>query len=425
LSTKVLTPLAVKAAKPKRNAAGELIRAEYPDRGCAGLYLCVQPSGAKSWALRYRFNGDTRKLTLGAVADREAPGLIDALTLAGARKAAADARHRVEQGIDPAAQKRTTKATTADMAAQRATDNVEALAEQFLRLYAKASTRPRTYRQTEDVLRRLVLPAWRGRTVHDVRRRDCIALIDEIASARGPHMANKSLAVLSRWFSWLVGRDVITVSPAMGVERPAKDVPRERILDDSEVAALWHVCDEEGVFGSFVRVMLLTGTRRSEAAGMRWSEINEVTRLWSLPRERVKNAVAHTVPLAPQAWAIIASQPRLVGSDLVFTHSGAKPIGGFSRLKANIDRRMTLATPWTLHDTRRTCASGMQRLGIRAEVVERCLNHRSGAYRGISGVYQVDPMADAKRDAFERWAAHVEELVKPAPKVVRLRRGRT
>ena len=202
MSTKVLTPLAVKAAKPKRNAVGELIRAEYPDRGCAGLYLCVQPSGAKSWALRYRFNGDTRKLTLGAVADREAPGLIDALTLAGARKAAADARHRVEQRTDPAAQKRTTKATTADLAAQRAADNVEALAEQFLRLYAKPRTRPRTYRQTEDVLHRLVLPAWRGRTVHDVRRRDCIALIDEIASERGPHMANKSLAVLSRWFSW-------------------------------------------------------------------------------------------------------------------------------------------------------------------------------------------------------------------------------
>ena len=167
--------------------------------------------------------------------------------------------------------------------------------------------------------------------------------------------------------------------------------------------------------------MLLTGTRRSEAAGMKWSEINEVTRLWSLPRERVKNAVAHTVPLAPQVWAIIASQPRLVGCDFVFTHDGSKPIGGFSRLKANIDRRMTLATPWRLHDARRTCASGMQRLGIRAEVVERCLNHRSGVYRGISGVYQVDPMADAKRDAFERWAAHVEELVKPAPKVVRLR----
>jgi hypothetical protein len=186
MGSKVLTPLAVKAARPKRNARGVLVRNEIPDRGCAGLYLLVQPSGQKSWALRYRFNGIPRKLTLGAVADHEAPGLTNAFTLAGARKAAADARHRVEQGIDPAAQRRTAKAASENLAAQWAADNVEALAEQFLRLCAKLSTRPRTYRQTEDVLRRLVLPAWQGRTVHDVRRRDVIALIDDIAGERGP-----------------------------------------------------------------------------------------------------------------------------------------------------------------------------------------------------------------------------------------------
>jgi integrase len=411
LATKVLTPLTVKAAKPKRNAAGVLARAEYPDRGCAGLYLIVQPSGLKSWALRYRFSGDTRKLTLGAVADHEAPGLTDAFTLAGARKAAADARHRVEQGIDPAAQKRTAKATALGLAAQRAADNVEALAEQFLRLYAKPRTRPRTYRQTEDVLRRLVLPAWQGRTVHDIRRRDVIALIDDIAGERGPHMANKSLAVLGRWLSWLVGRDVIAISPTSGVERPAQNVPRERALDDSEIAALWRACGEESVFGAFVRVLLLTGARRSEVSGMRWSELNETTRVWQLPRERVKNGVPHALPLAPQAWAIISAQCRFADCDLVFTHDGRRAIGGFSRSKHTLDQRARLPTPWTLHDARMTCASTMQRLGIRAEVIERCLNHRSGVYRGIAGTYQRDEMLEAKRNAFELWARHVEQLI--------------
>ena len=99
MSAKVLTVLAAKAAKPKRNAAGALVRAEYPDRGCTGLYLVVQPSGLKSWALRYRFDGAPRKLSLGGFADHEVPG-GDALTLAGARKAAAEARHKVEQGMD-------------------------------------------------------------------------------------------------------------------------------------------------------------------------------------------------------------------------------------------------------------------------------------------------------------------------------------
>jgi integrase len=418
----VLTPLAIRAAKPKRNAAGELIRAEYPDRGCAGLYLIVQPSGLKSWALRYRFNGDTRKLTLGAVADHEAPGLT-ALTLAAARKAAADARHRVEQGIDPAAQKRTAKATSAKLAAQHAADNVATLAEQFLRLYAAPNTRPRTYQQTEDVLQRLVLPAWQGRTAHDIRRRDIIALVDEIAGECGPQMANKSLAVLGRWFSWLVSRDVIAASPTIGVERPARDVPRERVFDDAEVAALWRACEGEGVFGAFVRVLLLSGARRAEASGMQWSEIAEAERLWCLPRERVKNGVPHTVPLAPQAWSIIAAQPRYANCDFVFTNDGRRSIGSFSRSKHKLDQRAKLATPWVLHDARRSCASGMQRLGIRAEVIERCLNHRSGVYRGISGVYQRDEMLEAKREAFAAWSRHIEQLVsaKLAANVTRVR----
>jgi integrase len=411
MTAKVLTPIAVKAAKPKRNGDGERLRTEFPDRGCAGLYLVVQPSGLKSWALRYRFRGISKKLTLGAVADHPDPGLVDALTLAGARKAAADARHQIEQGIDPAAQKRMAKATSAKLAAQRAADNVEALAEQFLRLYARVSTRPRTYQQTEDVLQRLVLPAWRGRTVHDIRRRDVIALIDDISGERGPHMANKSLAVLGRWFSWLVGRDVIATSPATGVERPAQNVLRERVLDDGEIAALWQACGEEGIFGAFVRVLLLTGARRSEASAMRWGELDEAKRLWALPRERVKNGQPHTVPIAPQAWAVITAQPRYVGCDFVFTNDGRRAVGGFSRSKRNLDQRMKPAMPWTLHDVRRSVASGMQRLDIRAEVIERCLNHRSGAYRGIAGVYQRDPMLGAKCAAFEAWARHVEQIV--------------
>jgi integrase len=425
MAIKVLTPIAVKAAKPKRNGDGEMVRAEYPDRGCRGLFLVVQPSGVKSWALRYRFGGISKKLTLGAVADHEAPGLIDAFTLAGARKAAADARHRVEQGIDPAAQKRTAKAASEKCAAERAADNVAALAEQFLRLYAKVSTRPRTYQQTEDVLRRLVLPAWQGRTVHDVRRRDVIALIDDIAGERGPHMANKALAVLGRWFAWLVNRDVVAVSPTIGVERPARNIPRERILNADEISSLWRTCGEEGVFGALARVLLLTGARRSEAAGMRWSEIDEAERLWSLPRERVKNATPYAAPLAPQAWAIIAAQPRFAGCDFVFTVDGRRPIGGFSRLKRALDARMKPASSWRLHDLRRSCASGMQRLGVRVEVVEACLNHRSGAYRGVSGVYQRDPMLDAKRVAFETWGDHVEQIVhgkSATTKVIKLRR---
>src|SRR5262249_3638886 len=223
LSLPAVTPRGVRGRQKcspasRRRRVGRIrpppARAEYADRGCTGLYLVVQPSGLKSWALRYRFDGAPRKLALGSFADHEVPG-GDALTVAGARKAAAEARHKVEQGMDPAAQKRQAKASAARLAVLRTAGSVEALAEQVLSPYAKPPTRPRPHQQTEDVLRRLVLPAWRGHTVHEVRRRGVIALVEDIAAEHGPHMADKARAVLGKFFAWLVARDVIAASPCL------------------------------------------------------------------------------------------------------------------------------------------------------------------------------------------------------------------
>jgi integrase len=404
---KALTQFAVKAAKPSRD------RVEIPDGGCTGLYLVVQPSGVKSWALRYRFDGTPKKLTLGR-ADREG-----ALSLAAARKTAIDARHRLEQGVDPAPEKQVARAALKQTAALRAADTIAGLSEQFLELYAKPRTRPRTYQQTQDVLRRLVQPAWRGRTVHEIRRRDVIALVDDVTRRNGAQMADKTLAVLGKFFAWLVARDVVEPSPCRGVERPVRNPPRDRVLGDDEIVALWRACAEQDPAGQAVRLLLLTGARRSEVFNARWSEIDAAEMLWKLPRERTKNGVAHTVPLAPQAWAIVAAQPRFAGCDFTFTHDGRRPIGGFSRLKRDLDRAMQSAVPWTLHDLRRSAASGMQRLGVRVEVIEAALNHRSGTFRGIVGVYQRHDYLDERRIALQRWADHVEQIVSgKAAKVV-------
>ena len=409
---KALTQLAIKAAKPTHD------RVEIPDGGCAGLYLIVQPSGVKSWALRYRFNGTPKKLTLGR-ADQEG-----ALSLAAARKAAVDARHRLEQGADPALEKQTEVAALTQVAALQATDTIAGLTEQFLELYAKPRTRSRTYQQSQDVLRRLVQPAWRRRTVHEIRRRDVIALVDDVTRRNGAQMADKTLAVLGKFFGWLVARDVVDTSPCRGVERPARNPPRDRILTDTETTALWGACAELGPAGQAVCLLLLTGCRLGEVFGARWSEIDAADMLWRLPRERTKNGVAHTVPLAPQAWAIIAAQPRFAGCDLIFTNDGRRPIGGFSRLKHDLDQAMKSAVPWTLHDVRRSAASGMQRLGVPVEVIEAALNHRSGTFRGIVGVYQRHDYLDERRAALQRWADHIEQLVSGKLATVLPMRGR-
>jgi integrase len=209
------------------------------------------------------------------------------------------------------------------------------------------------------------------------------------------------------------------------VERPHREVARQRTLDDSELRALWRACEGEGPFGAALRLMILTGCRRNEASEMRWDELDRKRRLWLLPPARTKNHRAHAVPLPTQAWAMLEVLPQINRSPYVFTTDGHTPIIGWAKVKTRLSAKAGLdATTWRLHDTRRSCASGMQRLGIRTEVIERALNHRGGLYRGIVGVYQTDPLEEEVRVALQRWGNYVADLVsdrKPST-VVRLRK---
>jgi integrase len=407
MTAKVITPLAVKAAKPK------LQRYEIPDGGVRGLYLVVQPSGTKSWAHRYVFNAARRKDTLGSASD---------VSLAAARRLVAEARHQIEQGIDPAAHRRAAHTHAVEMAERQETDSVVMLAALFIERHAK---KRRTWATTEDTFRRLILPKWRGRTVHDIRRRDVIELVEDIATDR-PYMANRTLATLSKFFGWCVARDIIEVSPASGIDQPGREAARDRILSDDELRKLWIAAGDpvEGPFGVLVRLLILTGQRRGEVSGMRWSEIGD-DHIWRLPGSRTKNGKAHMVPLAPTAWELIQAQPRFDDCDFMLTVDGTRPIIGFGRAKRRLSAKAGIkADSWRLHDLRRSCASGLQRLGVRAEVIERCLNHVSGLYRGVSGTYQRDPLTAEVTSALERWGDFIEQLVtgKPAAKILKLRR---
>src|SRR5262249_39464307 len=98
-------------------------------------------------------------------------------------------------------------------------------------------------------------------------------------------------------------------------------------------------------------------TSRVATVHARWGEIDAAEMVWKLPRERVKNGMAHTIPLSSQAWTIVAAQPRFVGCDFIFTNDGRRPVGGFSHLKYSLDQSTKPAVPWVLHDVRRTVAS--------------------------------------------------------------------
>jgi integrase len=155
-----------------------------------------------------------------------------------------------------------------------------------------------------------------------------------------------------------------------------------------------------------VQLLILTGQRRSEVADMMWSEIDGQT--WTLPRERTKNDRRHDVPLSHQAMATIERLPR-IGDRYLFTLSGTKPYKGFR----GKDQLRTGISAWTLHDLRRTAASGMAKLGVSLVVIEKVLNHVSGSLAGIVGVYQRHEYAQEQRAALQLWADHVEGLITP------------
>jgi integrase len=218
----------------------------------------------------------------------------------------------------------------------------------------------------------------------------------------------------------------IASNPVTDIDRPAPPAARERTLNDSEIVWFWRATDVVGEpFGALLKVLALSGVRLSEAAGMRrFSELGD-DGTWNLPGVRTKNHRAFSLPLPALAREIIAAVPGKLGSDLVFSTNGLTAVSGWSRMKCRLDRLMldiakqerpdAVIERWTLHDLRRSFASGLQRLGVRTEVIERALNHRSGSFSGVSGIYQRDPMTEDVRAALALWSSHIESLVSGRP----------
>jgi integrase len=368
----------------------------------------VQPNGKRSWAVRYRFSGQPRKYTL--------PGFP---SLPVAHKLARAALDAVADGRDPAAEKRETKSGVLVGHG----DLFKTVAADFLERHVKTNNGRSYARETKRMLDRDIIPTWGERNIHDIGKRDVLELLDAVRDRGGGLSANRVLSVVKKLFNWAAERDIISSSPAISVKKPLPEPSRERYLSDDEIRLLWQALDRvAGPFGPFAKLLLLTGQRRSEVSGMTWAEIDLEKAMWTLPGTRTKNGRPHEVPLSEAAAAILESLPRLgpyaIGTD------GSKPLGGYSRGKALIDKTIQDANlrlaHWTFHDLRRTVVSGMARLRIDLPVIEKVVNHTSGSFAGIVGVYQRHSFSDEKRTALEAWARFVLSLQRPANNVTRM-----
>jgi integrase len=369
---------------------------EYPDPLLPRHYLVLQPSGARSWAIRYRIGDVTRKFTLGP---------YPLLPLAKARELAREALIAADRGHDPGEQ----RAAERRKAAAAGANTLQAIAEEFL---AREGKKLRTADQRRATLQRLVYPKLGRRPIGEIKRSEIIRFLDHIEDTRGPRMADGVLMVLSRIFNWHAVRDDDFLNPIVrGMARVSTaETARRRILADEELARVWAAAEEiKHPFGLLIRFILLTATRRNEAADMRWSEL--VGADWIIPAWRYKTGVKgyeHVIPLSQAARHILDVMPRTDGIEWVFQRDrGLGPIRSFARHKARLDQ-LSGTAGWVIHDLRRTARSLMSRAGVAPDHAERALGHVNG---GIRGTYDRHEYHDEKLHAFEALAAQIERIV--------------
>ena len=365
----------------------------YWDGGYPGFGVKVTQKGRKVFIVLYRTAGAGSKLRKYTI------GSYGRVTLHQARVAAQKVFAAKLESRDPAAEKR---------AARRriVADRVEDLLETFI---AQRLSQNRSGGEIARLLRREVGKTWAGRSIHEISKRDIVDVVSAIEQRGAPVAANKTLKSIKTFLRWCVGRAVLDQSPAEGVPLPSKEVARDRVLDDEELTRVILAARQiGGPYGGIVEFLALTGQRREEVARLPWEELDLASRIWTIPKSRTKNAKAHVVHLSEQSVDVLQrGNPR---GPLVFSLLGSKPFQKFSKGKRLLDQ-FSGVTGWWLHDLRRTCVSGMARLGVAPHVADKILNHSVGTISGVAAVYQRHEFLAERREALERWGTHVARLV--------------
>jgi integrase len=364
----------------------------YWDTGCPGFGVKVTPKGRKVFVALYRTGGAGSKLRKYTI------GSYGKVTLHQARVAAQKVFAAKLEGRDPAAERREAKRRIV-------ADRVEDLLETYI---VQRLSQNRSGAEISRLLRREVSKSWAGRSIHEIGKLDVVEIVSAIEQRGAPAAANKTLKSIKTFLSWCVGRAVLDRSPAEGVPLPSKDVARDRVLDDKELAeAILAARKIGGSYAGIVELLALTGQRREEVAGLEWKELDLAKRTWTIPKTRTKNGKAHIVHLSEQALAVLERMDQR--GPFVFSQLG-KAFQDFTRSKRWLDQ-LSGVTGWRLHDLRRTCVSGMARLGIAPHVADKILNHQAGTISGVAAVYQRHEFLLERRDALNRWGAYVAKIV--------------
>jgi integrase len=400
-------------------------RKDYQDAHVPGLSLRVTSAGHRSFVVVARYPLNPKNPT------RRALGDFGEITLDKAREQARDWLALIKKGVDPRIDESRKKAA----ALRQQTNTFAAVATEFLDRHATGLAKEAEARRIID---REFVKRWGTRPITDILPEEAAAAIRAIVKRNAPYQAHNAFGYLRRLFNWAIGTHEfgITASP---IERLSpKDLigkreARERTLTDAELLAIWQSAGgrlDAGVitearrrnrpkdaaqpigypYGPLFRLLILTGQREREVADMTWSEIDFDRALWTIPASRMKGDRAHEVPLAPNALALLQSLPSFGLGDHVFTTTdGAKPVNGFSKAKARMDR-LSGVTDWKIHDLRRTMRTHLSALPVQDLVRELVIAH---AKPGLHKVYDRHSYRDEKRECLTLWEARLRGIVTP------------
>jgi integrase len=413
-----LTDLKVKALRPDP-AGGEYVQG---DTQVPGFGVRVRPGAAPVYVVAKRRAGDTKpvRVTIGRVGE---------ISLAKARDEARAAIAALRLGVDVNSEKRQARDRRAGERQRAQQIHVETgcppgtFGEIAVRYMARECQRLARGAEVERIIRRELLPALGARPFTALRRRDLGDVVNAIVRGGHPAAAHKVREVGKRITSWATDEELIEIDPFLGGRNVIRRQERSRALSTEEIATLWQAWREMGApLGAFMKFALATGQRRGEIAAMERGELDLAQRLWTIPAEKAKNRRPHLVPLSGLALEILEGVP-VVDARFVFSSRAGSHISGFSKAKARADR-LSGVEDWRLHDLRRTAATRLAELGTAHPVVARLLNHSPRGVMGVTSIYNRYEYLEERRQAAERWAQRIGEILNPpAANVVALRAG--
>jgi integrase len=377
-----LTETAIAKLKPGKT--GDLI---VFDNDLPGLGLRVRAGGSRSWIYQYKIGDQHRRITLGK---------FPALHPVQARKTAAKLHAEVRLGNDPAAEKAKKQI--------RASETFGAILKNYL-TRRQGQVRASSLAEITRHLERNLSPL-HGLPLDKIDRRTIAVQLSRITHESGPIQANRTRASLSKFLNFAIGEGLIENNPVLHTNKNI-ETTRDRVLSDNELKAIWNALADDSDYSAIIKLLMLTGQRANEIAGLRWSEIVFERDIIALPGSRTKNHRAHIIAMASMVRALLKARPQN-GRDFVFG-IGQGGFSGWSRAKARLDDSVKL-TPWTIHDVRRTVCTKMAEIGIAPHIVEAVVNHASGKSH-VAGIYNRHGYESEKAAALNRWAKHLARVL--------------